>query len=222
MAVAAWRVEVLSAIPGRTRYRVGLVKGRSQLAQVLEQDAARLPGVERAHVNPLTGGVLLLWRGETPPTEALARVVEELRAHPEPPRAPRPQGTPHLRELSGKHTDTEGVPGHHHHHDNPYELTQEESDRVERGHVLRLMIGGAVLTLVLARRLLLGGRRGAATVGPLRMVAGVVTLITGYPFFKGGMRSLGQPSHVDTDTLVTVATLASLVLRENVPALVVI
>ncbi len=216
------RVEVLSDIPGRTRYRVVRVKGRSRLARALEQDVAHLPGVERAQVNPLTGGVLLLWRGEAPPTEALAQAVEALLSRPEPPsEAPQPQGTPHLHELSGKHTDTEGVPGHHHHHDNPYELSKEESDAVERGHFLRLLIGGAVLTLVLAKKLLVG-RRSAPVSGPLKAAAGVVTLITGYPFFKGGVRSLAQPSHIDTDTLVTVATLASLVLRENVPALVVI
>ncbi|HLM46772.1 MAG TPA: cation-translocating P-type ATPase, partial [Myxococcaceae bacterium] len=196
------------------------MKGRSRLARALEHDASHLPGVERAQVNPLTGGVLLFWRGEAPPTEALARAVESLLARPEPP-PEEAQGTPHVHELSGKHTDTEGVPGHHHHHDNPYELTKEESDAVERGHILRLMIGGAVLTLVLVRKLLVT-RKSAPNSGPLTAVAGVVTLITGYPFFKGGVRSLARPSHIDTDTLVTVATLASLVLRENVPALVVI
>ncbi|WP_309894504.1 heavy metal translocating P-type ATPase [Archangium sp.] len=221
MGVAGARqVEVLSSIPGRTRYRVGRVKGRSRLARALEHDASHLPGVERAQVNPLTGGVLLFWRGEAPPTEALARAVESLVERPEPP-PEETRGTPHLHELSGKHTDTEGVPGHHHHHDNPYELTKEESDAVERGHILRLMMGGAVLTLVLVRKLLVT-RKSAPNSGPLMAVAGVVTLITGYPFFKGGVRSLAQPSHIDTDTLVTVATLASLVLRENVPALVVI
>ncbi len=221
MGVAGARqVEVLSSIPGRTRYRVGRVKGRSRLARALEHDASHLPGVERAQVNPLTGGVLLFWRGEAPPTEALARAVESLVERPEP-SPEETRGTPHLHELSGKHTDTEGVPGHHHHHDNPYELTKEESDAVERGHILRLMIGGAVLTLVLVRKLLVT-RKSAPNSGPLMAVAGVVTLITGYPFFKGGVRSLAQPSHIDTDTLVTVATLASLVLRENVPALVVI
>jgi len=221
MGVAGARqVEVLSSIPGRTRYRVGSVKGRSRLARALEHDASHLPGVERAQVNPLTGGVLLFWRGEAPPTEALARAVESLVERPEPP-PEETRGTPHLHELTGKHTDTEGVPGPHHHHDNPYELTKEESDAVERGHILRLMIGGAVLTLVLVRKLWVT-RKSAPNSGPLMAVAGVVTLITGYPFFKGGVRSLAQPSHIDTDTLVTVATLASLVLRENVPALVVI
>jgi hypothetical protein len=51
--VGARRVEVLSGIPGRTRYQVARVKGRSRLARELEQDVARLPGVERAQVNPL-------------------------------------------------------------------------------------------------------------------------------------------------------------------------
>ena len=115
--VGARRVEVLSGIPGRTRYRVARVKGRSRLARELEQDVARLPGVVRAQVNPLTGGVLLLWRGETPPTAALAQLVEALLSRPEPsPEERQPQGLFHLHELSGKHTDIEGVPGHQHHH----------------------------------------------------------------------------------------------------------
>jgi len=41
-------------------------------------------------------------------------------------------------------------------------------------------------------------------------VGAAVTIISGYPFFRGGVRSLSRLSAGDTDTLITVATLAVL------------
>jgi cation-transporting P-type ATPase C len=49
-----------------------------------------------------------------------------------------------------------------------------------------------------------------------------MTIIAGYPFFRGGVRSLSRLSAADTDTLITVATIASIALRESVTALIVL
>ncbi|MER7110521.1 heavy metal translocating P-type ATPase [Streptomyces sp. NPDC000229] len=87
------------------------------------------------------------------------------------------------------------------------------------GEVARLVVGGAVLVLVGARRLL-----GRPPWGPTRAsgLLGVVTVFTGLPFFRGAVRSLGGKRHAGTDLLVTAATVISLVLRENVVALMVL
>lgn len=84
--------------------------------------------------------------------------------------------------------------------------------------VARLVVGGAVLALVAVRRLL---RRPRITTGSSG-VLGAITLFTGLPFFRGALRSLRGRTHPGTDTLVTAATVISLVLRENVVALTVL
>ncbi|EUA42041.1 E1-E2 ATPase family protein [Mycobacterium xenopi 4042] len=48
-----------------------------------------------------------------------------------------------------------------------------------------------------------------------------VTIFTGYPFLRGALRSL-RSGRAGTDALVAAATVASLVLRENVVALTVL
>lgn len=86
------------------------------------------------------------------------------------------------------------------------------------GELARLVVGGAVLALVALRRLL---RRPRITAGSSGLL-GAITLFTGLPFFRGALRSLRGRSHPGTDTLVTAATVISLVLRENVVALTVL
>ncbi|MEV8530546.1 cation-translocating P-type ATPase [Streptomyces sp. NPDC051211] len=86
------------------------------------------------------------------------------------------------------------------------------------GEVARLVVGGAVLALVALRRLL---GRPPFTLGSGGFL-GVITVFTGLPFFRGAVRSLRGRSSPGTDTLVTAATVISLVLRENVVALTVL
>ncbi|REK86909.1 cation-transporting P-type ATPase [Streptomyces inhibens] len=86
------------------------------------------------------------------------------------------------------------------------------------GELARLVVGGAVLAVVALRRLL---RRPRITAGSSGLL-GAITLFTGLPFFRGALRSLRGRSHPGTDTLVTAATVISLVLRENVVALTVL
>jgi manganese/zinc-transporting P-type ATPase C len=90
---------------------------------------------------------------------------------------------------------------------------------IRNTEVLRMVIGGAALTL-------LGVRRYAFNRPPLlnptgQLVATGATLFMGYPFLRGALRSL-RSGRAGTDALVTAATVASLVLRENVVALTVL
>ena len=82
-----------------------------------------------------------------------------------------------------------------------------------------MVIGGAALAL-------LGVRRYAFNRPPLlgpsgQLVATGATVFMGYPFLRGALRSL-RSGRAGTDALVTAATVASLVLRENVVALTVL
>ncbi|WP_407685572.1 manganese-exporting P-type ATPase CtpC [Mycobacterium sp. HUMS_1102779] len=93
------------------------------------------------------------------------------------------------------------------------------SAEIRNADVLRMVIGGAALAL-------LGLRRYVFVRPPLlgpsgQLVAGGVAIFTGYPFLRGALRSL-RSGKAGTDTLVSAATVASLLLGENVVALTVL
>ncbi len=90
---------------------------------------------------------------------------------------------------------------------------------VANTEVLRIAIGGLALALLGVRRYMF---RRPPLLGPNgQLVATGAAVFMGYPFFRGALRSL-RSGRAGTDTLVTVATVASMVLRENVVALTVL
>jgi cation-transporting P-type ATPase C len=99
------------------------------------------------------------------------------------------------------------------------ERTPRSAD-VSNGDLVRLVVGGVALAGLGLRRYAL---RRPPMLGPSsRTVATGVTIFTGYPFLRGALRSLGRGRGAGTDALVSAATVASLVLRENVVALTVL
>jgi manganese-transporting P-type ATPase C len=88
------------------------------------------------------------------------------------------------------------------------------------GDLVRLVVGGIALAALGVRRY---GLRRPPVLGPTsRTAAAAVTIFTGYPFLRGALRSLLGGRGGGTDALVSTATVASLVLRENVVALTVL
>ncbi|OBG29478.1 manganese-exporting P-type ATPase CtpC [Mycobacterium sp. 852002-51057_SCH5723018] len=93
------------------------------------------------------------------------------------------------------------------------------SEEIRNTDVLRMVIGGAALALLGVRRYVFAR---PPLLGPSgRIFATGVTVFTGYPFLRGALRSL-RSGRAGTDALVSAATVASLVLRENVVALTVL
>ena len=93
------------------------------------------------------------------------------------------------------------------------------SSDVRNTDVLRMVVGGAALALLGVRRYVFAR---PPLLGPTSRVAATgVTIFTGYPFLRGAVRSI-RGGWAGTDALVSAATVASLVLRENVVALTVL
>ena len=91
---------------------------------------------------------------------------------------------------------------------------------VANADVLRMVIGGVALALLGTRRYVFAR---PPLLGPTsRLIATGATIVTGYPFLRGALRSLRGGRSVGTDALVSAATVASLILRENVVALTVL
>ncbi|MFD1530030.1 cation-translocating P-type ATPase [Pseudonocardia aurantiaca] len=103
------------------------------------------------------------------------------------------------------------------------EATAERTPRsadVRNGDLVRLVVGGVALAALGMRRY---GLRRPPVLGPTsRTAATAVTIFTGYPFLRGALRALVGGRGAGTDALVSAATVASLVLRENVVALTVL
>jgi len=93
------------------------------------------------------------------------------------------------------------------------------SSEIRNADVVRMVIGGAALALLGVRRYVFAR---PPLLGPSgRLFATGVTVFTGYPFLRGALRSL-RSGRAGTDALVSTATVASLILRENVVALTVL
>jgi manganese/zinc-transporting P-type ATPase C len=91
---------------------------------------------------------------------------------------------------------------------------------IANADVLRMTIGGIALVLLGLRRYVFAR---PPLLGPTsRLFATGATIVTGYPFLRGALRSLRGGGSAGTDLLVSAATVASLVLRENVVALTVL
>jgi cation-transporting P-type ATPase C len=108
-------------------------------------------------------------------------------------------------------------------YDVPADLVPARAPRsadIFNADVARMIVGGVALLLLGTRRYLFAR---PPLLGPsTRLVATGVTIATGYPFLRGAVRSLRSGNAAGTDLLVSAATLASLVLRENVVALTVL
>lgn len=91
---------------------------------------------------------------------------------------------------------------------------------VSNADIARMAVGAVALLMLGARRRVLNR---TAVLGPTgRTAATAVTIFTGYPFLRGGLAAITGRRAPGTDALVSAATVASLVLRENVVALTVL
>jgi manganese/zinc-transporting P-type ATPase C len=88
------------------------------------------------------------------------------------------------------------------------------------GEIGRVLVGGAALVALSLPHILPAA--ALALPAPWVPVVAALGLATGYPFFRGTLRTLVGRQRLDTDTLVSVATAASIAIGETVTALVVI
>ncbi len=184
------------------RWDVPAVRERPRYAAAVERALRSESDLGDTSVNPVTGRILV--HSERASQDVRARIVAALAASPLTPdeyRAwsePRPDGS----------TCSDGH-DHAHEHDTP------------ETQVRNLAVGGVVLVGLGMKRVFLGA--GALASSPaLAAISIGATLFSGYSFLRGFWRSITGKAGLSTDTLVGSATIASLLLRENVTSLTVL
>ena len=201
-------------LPGRVRWYAPLLHHQPQRGEIVETDLSAIDGVRSVHVNAVTGSVLVEYDAAAADLLTLERTARDALARLPPDRdIPRPiRIRPHNDACVHDHP-------HGHDHGGSCDHGHGQDEIAER--VRHVYLGGFTLAGVLLTRLVTGAAVFTGQPWLMLIVAGA-TLITGLPFLRGGLRTLTAGRPLTTDTLVSSATLASIVLGESVTALTVI
>jgi cation-transporting P-type ATPase C len=198
-------------VPGRRRWKVDILRNRPRKAAAVAMALQQTPGILAVEATPLTARLLVRYDPSLSGPEVEAAVYAAL--------ATPPLSLDAYRTWCRDHT----VPSHAHTHtahthdaSGPH---THEGDELS-GYVRNLWLGGTVLAGLLGKRLFLGAGFLAGNPVVLALTT-VTTLLLGIPFFWGALRAWSTRSGMTTDTLVSSATLASLVLRESATGLTV-
>ncbi|MCU1292953.1 MAG: cation-transporting P-type ATPase, partial [Bryobacterales bacterium] len=185
-------VRLLSSVPGRQRLYVPAVLDRPRYALAVQEFLRARFRINTLQVNALTGRILVEHDGALA-MELLLRTVEDAL-----------QATPLAREL--------------------YATREAESKLGGKAHKLvsKLFIGGSKLLLIFANGLIWGSVAASPFAAPVVVLSVAGTIITGYDFLRALFRTVTGKSGITTGTLIGAATLSSLMLRENVTALIVL
>jgi cation-transporting P-type ATPase C len=183
---------ILSSVPGRQRWGVPAILNRPRYALSVQIELERMFGRGRVDVNPKTGRILLESDAVGAATESVELLTLALQAEP-------------VSEtvMMAKRTELRR-PGK------------------ARKLITKLVIGGAKLLLIFANRLIWGSMAASPVAGPLLVLSIAGTFITGYDFLRALVLTVTARSPITTGTLIGAATLSSVMLRENVTALIVL
>lgn len=210
MKLKTSKFSVRSAIPGRIRWDIPALRGRPRYAAAVEVAIEREAGITSVEATPTTGRLLVRYDG-LQTAESLKTIVDKaLSVSP-------------LSSLAyeGRERSFWESNGKHPHSPAPHAHGHDHGDDELPKRMRNLVLGGSVLLGFLAKRLIMGS--GHLVANPVLFgISTVATIISGYPFLRGALRSMSRRDSMTTDTLVSSATIASIIMRESVTALVVI
>jgi cation-transporting P-type ATPase C len=204
-----------SVVPGRVRWYSPALHHQPRRAAVVEDAVSLCLGITSAHVEPVTGTVLVHYDTRiTSASEIESAIRQALVLEPLTVAAWRARMTMRQQEESCSHVDHD-----HHHHDGSHGHSHDGA--ALREHVRNLQLGGVALGSALLGRWALGPLALAGQPWLAAIIA-TCTIVTGLPFLRGGWHTITHTRRLTTDTLVSAATVASIFLGESVTALTVI
>jgi cation-transporting P-type ATPase C len=192
VALSPSALTLLSRLPGRERWSVPAILNRPRYAAAVETRIRKDYPAVTVTANAATGRILLQWSGAGGMDDPGELLAEAL------PEAPMKRSAFLAVRAKKKATGK------------------------ARKLVTKLAIGGAKLLLILANRLIWGAMAVSPIATPIVVLSIAGTVITGYDFLRALFRTVTGRSPITTGTLIGAATLSSLMLRENVTALIVL
>lgn len=197
------KVEIVHSLPGRIRVKVKGLQDNKKLARSIERTFRINREVGRIKANSLTGKALIIFDPHSVSEKELLQefarslkyICEKIRSAKEPIVKPGEQS----REIK------------------LYEL----EDLPLRTQYTQVIGTGIVLLFLVLKRLLWGKAAGAGS-ALVHTVAGLTTIITGYPILRSGVDHLLVKKKLNNDFLISVATIVSLLMKESITGLVVV
>jgi manganese/zinc-transporting P-type ATPase C len=183
---------LLSNIHGRQRWHVPAVVDRPRYSLAVEQKLREHLGAATIVVNPLSGRILVEHDKSRRVADIEAILAMALEAVP----------VSHDALASYKGQVKSGGKAHR--------------------LISKLFIGGSKLFLIFVNSLIWGSVVASPVAIPILVLSVSGTFITGYDFLRALVRTVTGRSPITTGTLIGAATLSSLMLRENVTALIVL
>jgi cation-transporting P-type ATPase C len=183
---------LLSSIPGRQRWSAPAILNRPRYALAVQLELEQAFGSGRVQVNVKTGRILLEGEGARDYASSGRILAQALLAKPV------TQAVAFEKQRAIQRPDK------------------------ARKLITKLAIGGAKLLLIFANGLIWGSIAASPVAMPLVILSVAGTFITGYDFLRALARTVTGRSPITTGTLVGAATVSSIMLRENVTALIVL
>ncbi|MBC8549286.1 MAG: cation-translocating P-type ATPase [Candidatus Brocadiales bacterium] len=200
---------------GRLRHDVGGLRNSLGFVRKVESEFSNIEGVLNIEANALTGRVLVLFEPERLTHDELIKNLDSFKPVIDKKKDRR------LRKSRKKRVAKHDCRGNVSKAGNKTEEMDVESGLSIKGQIIKLCTTGAILFFLFVKRRFLGPTR-LANSGALLGLSGITTVVVGYPVFRNGLAVLAGKDKVNIDTLITVATIATFVLRESLTGLVVV
>ncbi|MDW7674054.1 MAG: heavy metal translocating P-type ATPase [Bacillota bacterium] len=202
------RIETVHALSGRIRIRVKGLKGNPYFARSLEKTFKRKNNIFSVKANSQTGKALIIFN---PSKISIDELQAELSlAIAQIFRIVAPVQLKKYRDeklqLTNKKTSNK--------------IFEPEDLPISTQVAYVLGAGLVIILLILAR--LFKGRLFWTGSPKLHWLAGLTSVLTGYPIFRSGIESLIKAKKLNNDLLISTATIVSLALKESITGLVVV
>lgn len=186
------RPVIVHHLPGRVRLSVPGIYRRPGAAEALEDRLLAMPGVLGTRANAYTARVLVHYD----PARTTARAV--------------------LEAVDGQHPEhVTGVPSEPSGRGHP-----RDPDAAAGGPGLDV-VAPAVLLAALGGRRLVAGPSPASRLPWVQTASAAVGVVSAYPALREGLRSMGR-GRLNTDFVLTAASVALLLARESIPGLLIL
>jgi heavy metal translocating P-type ATPase len=201
------QVKVIKALPGRIRVRINGLTGSPLFAKSLEKTLKRNEGIFHVKANSQTGKALIIFDGTRLTNYDLLQLVSKNISYI-------------FQLVSSTQFESYKKKQLSKSKDLKKDIFKPE-DLPIRFQVSQVIFSGVILAAITLMRLFSKNLFLRSTF-KIHIITTITTLITGYAIFRSGLESLIKEKKLNNDSLISSATIISIVLKEGVTGQVVV